>query len=436
MPMIGAEIVNALYSIVDRMFIGRIPGVGTLALTGVGITFPFIMIISAFAMLSGMGGSPLVSIARGKGRDEDAERILGTSFAMLVLSGVALTVAGLTFKRPLLTLLGASADTIEYADQYITIYLMGSLFVMLSLGLTPFINAQGFTRVGMQTVALGAVINIALDPLFIFTFGMGLRGAAWATVIAQGASALYTLLFLRSHRAIVRLKPRFIRLDGKWMKKILALGVSTFTMNLTECTVQIVCNVTLQAYGGDTYVGVMTVIHSIRQVLMMPLSGFAQGSQPVMGFNYGARRYDRVRKGIGFTTAVCLIYATAAWAAINLFPGAFVRLFSPDQALLEAALPSMRIYFSLFFMMSLQMAGQRSFLALGLSKPAVFFSLLRKAFIVAPLAWILPRYFGMGVNGVFIAEPISDLIGASACFLTFMKMVWPKLKSAEGDLSA
>lgn len=428
LPMIGAELINALYSIVDRMFIGRIPEVGKLALTGIGVTFPFLMILSAFAVLSGMGGAPLVSIARGEGRDEYAERIMGVSFAMLLIFGAALTVAGFLVKGPVLTLFGASSETFPYANDYMSVYLLGTPFVMITLGMNPFINAQGFTRTGMLTVALGAAANLVLDPVFIFVFGMGVRGAALATIISQGLSAAWILIFLTGKKTILRIKLSLIRLRMDLVKKICALGVSSFTMNLTESTVQIVCNTTLQIFGGDTYVAVMTVISSIRQVLMMPLNGFSQGVQPVLGYNYGARRYDRVRAGFKFTTLVCFCYAVSACVVVLNFPMLFINIFNSDPELIGAGVPAIRLYFCAFWMLFMQMSAQRGFVALGKSRQAIFFSLLRKAFIVAPLAYILPRVTGLGVNGVFVAEVVSDVVGSSACFITFMLTVWPSLR--------
>ncbi len=427
-PMIMAEMVNALYNIVDRVYIGRMPGVGHLALAGVGISFPIILIVSAFAMLFGMGGAPLTSILRGAGDDGEAEKILGCSLFMLVLSGTVITCLSLALLPQLLTAFGASETILPYAQAYMQLYLAGTMFVMLSLGLNPFINAQGFTRTGMMSVAIGAVLNTALDPIFIFTFGMGVRGAALATLISQAISAAWILRFLCSQKAILRIKRAYVRFDLHRVKRIAGLGLSTFTMRLTECVVQIVCNRTLSSWGGDTYVAVMTVISSIRQMLMLPLNGFVQGFQPVVGYNYGAKQYERVREGIRFTTLSCFCYATLACIVLMLFPGAFIRLFNGSDELLRVGVPAVRIYFCGFAFLFMQMAGQHSFVALGKSKQAVFFSLLRKAFIVAPLTVMLPNF--LGVQGVFWAEVISDVVGSSACFVTFMTTVWPTLREA------
>jgi putative MATE family efflux protein len=427
LPLMGAEIINALYNIADRVYLGHMPGAGALALTGVGLTFPVILVLSAFGMLIGMGGAPLCSIARGEGDLERAEGLLGNAFSLSLLLGAFLTAAIFLLKDPVLSWIGATAETLPYADGYLSIYLWGTPFVMITLGLNPFINAQGFTSVGMITVSIGALLNIILDPIFIFTLGMGAQGAALATVISQAASAVWILKFLTGRRAIVRLKRRRLALMPALCRRMLGLGASSFTMNLTEATIQFVSNNALLLYGSPQHVGVMTIISSIRQLAMMPLSGFSGGLQPVIGFNYGARLYRRVREGIRFTTLVCFVYAAVVCAFIMLFPAACIRIFNADGSLLEIGIPSVRIYFCMFWALFMQMAGQRTFVSLGKSGYAMFFSLLRKAFIVAPLAWLLPRYTALGASGVFWAEPISDLIGSAACFITMMLTVWPKL---------
>ncbi len=436
LPMIGAQIINAFYSMVDKLYIGMLPAnIATPALAGVGLAFPLIMIVSAFAMLAGMGGAALCSIARGEKKYDYAERVMGNSFSLLIIFGACLTIVSLLVKGPVLTFMGASSETFLYADEYATIYLCGSLFVMMTLGMNPYINAQGFARVGMVTVTLGAVMNIILDPVFMFSLGMGVKGAALATILSQAVSAVWVMAFLTGKKCILRLRRKNLALDGAIAKRILALGASNATMNVTECIVSIACNKTLAIYGGTTYVGVMAAISAVRQILMMPVSGFGQGLQPVMGYNYGALHLGRVRESFKFTTLVTACYAGTACLLIQLFPEAFMRLFTRDIKLIEAGVPALRMYFSLFFMLSLQMAGQYSFVALGKSKQAVFFSLLRKAFIVAPLAVLLPRVTDLGVMGVFAAEPISDFVGSTACFTTFMLTMWPKLKTEEGRVN-
>ncbi|WP_058118030.1 MATE family efflux transporter [Intestinimonas butyriciproducens] len=427
-PMTLAQLINVLYSVVDRMYLGRLPG--HLALTGLGLTMPIVSILMGFANLCGMGGAPLCSICRGQGDDEEAEHILGNSFTLLLILGAAATLVFLLLKRPVLCLFGASEATFPYADAYLTIYLCGTLFVMVSLGMNPFINAQGFAKIGMMTVGLGAVVNIVLDPVFIFVLDMGVQGAALATVIAQGCSAVWVLKFLTGKRAILRLKFDCLALSARRVRKIVSLGLAGFFVNLTNSLVQVVCNTTLQAYGGDLYVGAMTIINSIREVVSMPVQGLSNGSQPVLGYNYGAGESRRVRQGIRFTSIVVVLYSTAAWAIIMLAPEAMIRLFTSEQPILDVGIPALRIYFSLFIIMSLQIAGQSVFTALGRSKNAIFFSLLRKAIINAPLTLLLP-YLGMGTDGVFVAEAVSQLIGGLACFLTMYAVVYRPLGSLE-----
>lgn len=431
LPMIFAQLVSVLYSVVDRMYIGHIPHAAANALTGVGLTFPIITIVMAFANLFGTGGAPLFSIARGAKEDQRAEDVMGNTFALLLSCGVLLTVLILVFRRPLLYLFGASDATFPYANDYISVYLCGSVFVMLSLGMNNFINAQGFSRKGMVTVLLGALINILLAPLFIFVLGLGVRGAAIATVISQAASALWAVCFLRGKRALLRLKVSSMRLQLPLVREICFLGVSGFIMSVTNSAVQIVCNATLQSFGGDLYVGVMTIINSIREIATTAVNGLTSAAQPVLGFNFGARQYRRVRAGIKFESLLCVGYTTAAWGVLLLFPRLFIRLFTEDQALIEACVPSMHIYFFGFFMMSLQMAGQCVAVALGRSRQAIFFSLLRKAVIVIPLTLVLPRVMGLGVNGVFLAEPISNFIGGAACYITMLLTIWPELRRRE-----
>ena len=432
LPMTLAQLINVLYNIVDRIYIGHLPEASTTAL---GLTFPIITIISAFANLFGMGGAPLCSIARGRGDIKRAEEIMGNSFALLIMAGAALTALCLLCKEPILYLFGASADTFPYADQYVTIYVCGSVFVMVSLGMNSFINAQGFAKMGMLTILIGAVLNILLDPLFIFVLGMGVRGAALATVLSQMVSACWVLRFLTGKRAIFRLKREAMRLRFRTVKEITALGLSGFIMSVTNGLVQIVCNATLQRWGGDIYVGVMTVLNSVREVLTLPVMGLTNGAQPFLGFNYGAGQYQRVRKGMIFMSFVCIGYTVAAWVAIMLAPDLFIHLFNSEPELLAKGVPALNLYFFGFFFMSFQFSCQSTFVALGKSKQAIFFSLFRKAIIVVPLTIWLPGMFGLGVNGVFVAEPISNFIGGISCFATMMLTVWPALKKipARGD---
>lgn len=423
LPMTLAQLINILYNVIDRMYIGRISHGSSTALTGIGVTFPIITIVMAFANLFGMGGAPLCSIARGKGNNEHAERIMGNSFALLIFSGISLTIFGLLFKRKLLYLFGASDITFPYADNYITIYLIGSIFVMISLGMNSFINSQGFAKIGMMTVLLGAICNIILDPIFIFLLGLGVRGAALATVISQFLSAVWVLIFLTGKKTILRIKMKYLKVQLSIFKEIVYLGLSSFIMALTNSTVQIVCNTTLQIYGGDLYVGVMTVINSIREIIMMPVNGITNGAQPVIGYNYGAMKKNRVKSGIKVMSIACIIYTTLIWVVLCIFPAFFINIFNNDINLINNGIPSMHIYFFGFFMMSFQFSGQSTFLALGKSKQAIFFSLLRKIIIVVPLTLFLPGIFNLGVYGVFLAEPISNFIGGIACYSTMIYIV-------------
>ena len=423
-PMTVAQLINILYNVVDRMYLGRLPG--HLALTGLGLCLPIISILMGFANLCGMGGSPLCSIHRGRGENDEAERIMGNSFTLLLLFGLSLTALCLIFRRPILYLFGASDLTFPYANDYLTIYMLGTVFVMIGLGMNPFINSQGFSRMGMMTVTVGAVVNIVLDPIFIFGLGMGVQGAALATVISQGCSAVWVLRFLTGRRAILKLRLSALRLHAGRVKRILSLGSSGFAMSMTNSLVQVLCNATLQAWGGELYVGVMTVINSIREVISMPVQGITNGCQPVLGYNYGAGEYQRVRQGIRFTTALTMAYSLVAWLLVLIFPELLIRIFNDEPDLIAAGIPAFRLYFATFFCMSFQFIGQSVFVGLGRSRQAVFFSLLRKAFIVAPLTLLLPA-LGLGVDGVFLAEPVSNVVGGLACLLTMYVVVYRPL---------
>lgn len=428
LPMTLAQMINVMYSIVDRIYIGHMPNVSSEALTGIGLTLPIITIITAFANLFGMGGAPLCSIARGRREDEKARKIMGNSFSLLLISGVALMALCFMFKRPLLYLFGASDITFPYADNYITIYLCGTLFVMASLGMNNFINAQGFGKMGMLTVILGAATNIILDPLFIFVFHMGVQGAAVATVISQGISTFWVLRFLTGKKVILQLNRDSMRLDKKMVKEITALGTAGFVMSVTNGAVQIVCNATLFKYGGDLYVGIMTVINSVRELITMPVTGLTSGAQPVIGYNYGAGCFDRVKSAIKFMVISCIVFTGAAWAVLFFEPSFFLHLFTKEQDLIQAGIPAMRIYFCGIFMMALQFAGQSTFVALNRAKQSVFFSLFRKVIIVIPLTLLFPLIGNLGTDGVFWAEPVSNVIGGAACFATMLITVWRKLK--------
>lgn len=423
-PLTLAQLVNLLYSIVDRMYLGRIPEVGRLALTGVGLCLPIISLVLAFANLCGTGGAPLCAIHRGRGEEDEARRVMGNSFTLLLLFGTALTAFGLAFRDPLLWLFGASDVTFGYAADYLTIYLVGTIFVMISLGMNPFINAQGFPRVGMLTVVLGAAVNIVLDPILIFLLDMGVRGAALATIISQGCSAAWVLLFLTGRRTLLRLDRSVMALSARRVKHILSLGLSGFFMAVTNSMVQVLSNATLQSYGGDLYVSVMTIVNAVREVISVPVTGLTHGCQPVLGYNYGAGEYGRVRESIRFIATVVVSVSLVLWAMVMLFPAFFIRLFNGDAELLAVGIPAFRMYFAVFFGMAFMFVGQSTFVGLGKAKFAIFFSILRKAGVVAPLILLLPGVFGLGTNGVFLAEPVSNVVGGMLSFTTMIVSVY------------
>ena len=429
-PMILAMLVNALYSVVDRIYIGHLSGVGQTALTGIGLCYPITMAIAAFSYLVGNGGGPLTSILRGAKDDEGAEKFLGNSITLLVLFGILVPLICFLIQKPVLYLFGASDATYPYAREYITIYLSGSLPVMLTLGLNPFLNAQGFTRTGMMTVLIGAVCNILLDPLFIFVFGMGVRGAAIATVISQTVSAVWVIAFLLGNKNLIRVRKQFLRLQRDVSMRIMGLGVSTFIMNLTEAAISAVFNASLSRFGGDIYVTVMTVATSVSQLVFMPLSGFAQGAQPVTGYNYGAREYTRVKQCFWFLVKASVTYAVLAWLVLMIFPRQLIGIFNNDPTLMETAIPMFRVFFCMNFIMSLQMSAQNTFVAMGEAKKATFFALYRKVLLLIPLILILPR-IGFGITGVFAAEPVADTISALTCFTTFLLTAYRKLGRME-----
>ncbi len=429
-PLTIAQLVQILYNLTDRIYIGHIPGASGLALTGIGLIFPIVTLVTAFTTLFGMGGGSLCSIARGAGKTERAEKIMTNTFVLLCASALILTVLCYAFKRPVLYALGASDATYAYADEYLSIYLIGTVFVMLSVGMNWFINAQGFARFGMITVVCGAVLNIALDPLFIFVFDMGVRGAAVATVISQFASMLWVLMFLFGKRTILRLRREYAIPDKRIVKDIASLGIAGFIMNGTNGLVQVVCNVVLSRYG-DLYIGIMTVINSIREIAQLPVSGVANGAQPVLGYNYGAHRPDRVKSGIKFSVFLGTAVGVIFWILVMLFPKQFMMPFTSDAEMLMDGELAMRIYYCAFFTMSLQFAGQSTFTSLGMAKPAIFFSLFRKVILVVPLTFLLPHISSLGVYGVFAAEPISNVIGGTASFTAMLVIVWRMLTRME-----
>ena len=430
-PMILAQLIHLLYNVVDRIYIGHIPGADALAMTGVGLTLPVITILAAFANLFGMGGSPLFSMAWGAGDEKRAQTIMGNAFSMLLGTGVLLGLACYVLRRPVLYLFGASDATYVFADDYLTIYLIGTLFVMICNGMNYFINAQGFGVIGMLTVSIGSVLNLILDPILIFGLNMGVKGAAIATVISQGVSAVWVLWFLMGKRAVIPISKESMKISGGIVWEIVCLGISGFIMQITNSIAQIMGNVMLQTWGGDLYVGVMTVINSVREIITLPMQGLTNGAKPVISYNYGAKQFARVKSAIRFMTAACILLSVTAWALMFFCPRFFLELFNEDALLIEAGIPAMRIYFAGIFMMSLQFAGQATFTALGCARHAVFFSTFRKVAIVAPLSVLLPALWGLGTDGVFLAEPISNYVGGIACYVTMMFVVRKKLRQEE-----
>lgn len=410
-PGILAQVINLLYSMVDRMFIGRIPDVGAQALTGVGITFPIVILIAAFAALVSMGAAPRASIALGEGNQEEAEKILGNSVTALVLVSIILTIIVTIFGRDLLELFGASPDTIGYGLDYIRIYAFGTIFVQLAMGLNAFITAQGFAKISMVTISIGAVLNIILDPILIFGLNMGVKGAAIATVISQAASAFFVLWFLLSKKTNLKIKRKNLRLEKKIILPSLILGLSPFIMQSTESLLAIVFNTSLQKYGGDLAVGTMTILTSVMQFSMMPLIGLTQGSQPIISYNFGARNYGRVRDTFKLLVMAAFTYTTLFWLALMIRPSMFARIFTNDPALVEMVIPSLRIFMGMSLFFSLQIAIQQTFIALGNARISIFLAILRKIILLIPLILIMPRIFPSNpVNAIYFAEPIADTI--------------------------
>lgn len=441
-PMATAQVLSLLYNIVDRIYIGRIPGAGLDALGGVGICFPLIALISAFASLFGSGGAPLCAIEEGKGNHEEAQKYLNASFRLIVITGLVLMIGGQLFLQPLLTLFGADAQLMVYAFPYMQIMLWGTLFSMISLGMNPFINAQGYPAAGMMTILIGAVLNIILDPILIFGFHMGVQGAAWATIFSQAMSALFVFSFLRSKKASLHLMLPFRKhqqevtsggsiLTRRRAGAIVSLGMAGFIMQVTNSLVQIVCNNMLLRTGGSFYVSIMTIVSSIRQILDTPIFGLTDGASPIMSFNYGAKKMDRLQKTIRLTTVLALGYTAIAWGCILLFPHFFVHLFNNDPSLDALASRALNIYFFAFIFQALQYSGQTVFKALNRKKQAIFFSLFRKVIIVVPLTILLPQIPALGAMGVFAAEPVSNVIGGSLCFAVMWFTVYCRLKKPE-----
>ena len=420
LPTITAQVVNLLYNIVDRIYIGRIPLEGKLALTGMGVTFPVITLISAFSALVGMGGAPRASIALGAGVKDRAVRTLGTCATAIWGIAVALTVLFLLFQRDLLRLFGASADTLPYAMQYLSIYVLGTIFVMTALGLNGFITAQGSSAVAMKTVVIGAVLNVVLDPLFIFVLHMGVRGAAVATVLSQAVSAAWVLRFLTGKNTVLRLRRSTLRIDTKLLLPAVSLGASPFVMQSTESLLTVAFNVSLQKYGGDLAVGAMTILTSVAQMIQLPLTGLAQGAQPILSYNFGAHRPDRMKQVVRYNILIAVLFAVSIWGVVQLAPHAVVHLFTSDEQLTEITVWALRIYMALGFTNAFQTGFQQSFVALGEAKISLFLALERKIFLLIPLIFILPHFFADKLFAVFLAEPVADVLAAATTTVLFL----------------
>lgn len=419
LPAILAQIINVLYNMVDRMYIGHIPKVGPSALTGVGVTMPVIMAISAFAALVSMGGAPRASIMLGRGEHPKAEKILGNCTVMLVIMAIILTAVFLIWGEPILMVFGASEATIGYALDYMRIYALGTIFVQLALGLNAFINAQGYAKIGMITVAIGALCNIVLDPIFIFSMSMGVKGAALATIISQAISSIFVVYFLTSKRSGLRIKLDNLKLDFQVILPCLALGLSPFIMQFTESVISVCFNTSLLKYGGDTAVGSMTILTSVMQFSMLPLQGLTQGAQPIISFNYGAENIDRVKRAFKLLLKISLSYSMLLWAVAMFIPDTFIYIFTSHGELATYTRWAIRIYMAASGIFGIQIACQQTFIAIGNAKTSVFLAVLRKVLVLIPLIFILPMFIENQAFAVFLAEPIADTIAVSVTATLF-----------------
>lgn len=423
LPAVTAQIINLLYNVVDRIYIGHMPGNGSLALTGVGVCLPIIMIVSAFAAFISMGGAPKASIEMGRGNKQEAEKILGSCFSAQLIISAILTTILVFFGKDLLMVFGASENTIIYATQYMSIYALGTVFVQLTLGMNAFINAQGFAKTGMLTVLIGAICNIVLDPIFIYFFDMGVQGAALATILSQAISTLWILRFLTSKQAVINIRKKYLAPDTKIILSCMALGVAPFIMQASESIITVCFNSSLLAYGGDVAVGSMTICSSVMQFAFLPMQGFSQGAQPISSYNYGAGNAERVKKTFFYLLAICVIYSWTFCATIYFFPELFVRLFNQeDIELIHFATNALKIYILGLAPMGAQMACQMTFISTGNAKSSVFVAILRKFILLIPLIYILPLFFENKTNAVFIADPIATLLSAIfTCILFYFQ---------------
>lgn len=421
LPAILAQVINLLYNLVDRMYIGHIAKVGSVALTGLGVTMPFIMCVSAFAALVSMGGAPRASIMMGRGNREEAERILGNCTSMLVIVAVIVTEVSQIWGTDILMLFGASESTLPYAWAYMQIYSIGTIFVQLALGLNAFINAQGFAKTGMLTVVIGAVCNIILDPIFIFGLHMGVRGAALATIISQGISCVWIVRFLLGRQTTLRIRKENLRIRPKTVGPCIALGVAPFIMQFTESVLNICFNTSLLKYGGDVAVGAMTILSSVMQMSMLPIQGLTQGAQPIIGFNYGAKKMDRVKKTFRLLLLSCVTFTAVIWLICMLLPQAFILIFTDQAELIAFTKWAMRIYMAVSLIFGVQISCQQTFIALGNAKTSVFLALLRKVLLLIPLIYILPAFMEDKLMAVFLAEPVADVIAVTTTSILFYR---------------
>ena len=421
LPAILAQVINLLYNLVDRMYIGHIAKVGSVALTGLGVTMPFIMCVSAFAALVSMGGAPRASIMMGRGNREEAERILGNCTSMLVIVAVIVTAVSQIWGTDILMLFGASESTLPYAWAYMQIYSIGTIFVQLALGLNAFINAQGFAKTGMLTVVIGAVCNIILDPIFIFGLHMGVRGAALATIISQGISCVWIVRFLLGRQTTLRIRKENLRIRPKTVGPCIALGVAPFIMQFTESVLNICFNTSRLKYGGDVAVGAMTILSSVMQMSMLPIQGLTQGAQPIIGFNYGAKKMDRVKKTFRLLLLSCVTFTAVIWLICMLLPQAFILIFTDQAELIAFTKWAMRIYMAVSLIFGVQISCQQTFIALGNAKTSVFLALLRKVLLLIPLIYILPAFMEDKLMAVFLAEPVADVIAVTTTSILFYR---------------
>lgn len=418
-PTLAAQLINMLYNMVDKIYIGHMPGDGDLALAGLGVCLPLILIVSAFSALVASGGAPRASIFMGKGEREEAERILGSCVTLQLLLSLALTAVMLLWNRELLILFGASENIIEYSVSYMNIYALGTVFVQLTLGMNSFITAQGFAKISMLTVLIGAVLNIALDPVFIYALDMGVKGAALATVISQSVSCIWVLSFLLGKKTLLSIKARYLRLDRKIVLSCVALGVAPFIMQGSEGVICICFNSSLQKYGGDIAVSAMTVLSSAMMLVMLPMQGIAQGAQPILSYNFGAVRPDRVKKTFFLLLEVCMIFSTTMWAIIVFLPELFVGIFTPDAELIAYTAGAIRVYAAVIFLMGIQIACQMTFISMGNARASAVVAIVRKFGLLLPLVYIIPHFMDDKAMGVFLTEPVSDFAAVTFTAILF-----------------